>query len=51
MDDLRGHSVTYRIAMGPRAGRKAFTLQTLPARADEQLDSGLAKAAGTPGPR
>jgi len=29
-----------------RAGRKAFTLQTLPARTDERLDSGLAKAAG-----
>ena len=37
---------SYRIAVGPRTGRKAFTLQTLPARADERLDSGLAKAAG-----
>jgi len=46
MDDLRGHSITYRIAMGARQGRKAFTLQTVPARTDEQLDSGLAKAAG-----
>ena len=46
MDDLRGHSVTYRIAVGPHQGRKAFTLQTLPARIDERLDSGLAKAAG-----
>jgi hypothetical protein len=32
--------------MGPHQGRKAFTLQTVPARTDEQLDSGLAKAAG-----
>lgn len=45
MDDLLGHSVTYRIAVGPHQGRKAFTLKTLPERADEQLDSGLAKAA------
>jgi hypothetical protein len=27
---LLGHSITYRIAVGPRAGQKAFTLQTLP---------------------
>lgn len=26
-----GHSITYRIAVGPQAGRKVFTLQTLPA--------------------
>lgn len=24
-----GHSITYRIAVGPNEGRKAFTLQTL----------------------
>jgi hypothetical protein len=24
MDDLLGHSITYRIAFGPQAGRKAF---------------------------
>jgi hypothetical protein len=46
MDDLVGHSVTYRIAMGPHQGRKAFTLQTMPARTDVRLDSGLAKVAG-----
>jgi hypothetical protein len=28
---LQGHSITYRIAVGPQAGRKVFTLQTLPA--------------------
>jgi hypothetical protein len=32
MDDLLGHSISYRIAVGPHAGRKAFTLQTIPAR-------------------
>ena len=28
-----GHSITYRIAVGPRAGQKVFTLQTVPAKA------------------
>ena len=31
MNQLLGHSITYRIAVGPRAGRKVFSLQTLPA--------------------
>jgi hypothetical protein len=26
MDQLRGHSITYRIAVGPQQGRKVFTL-------------------------
>jgi hypothetical protein len=30
MRGLLAHSITYRIALGPRAGRKVFTLQTLP---------------------
>jgi hypothetical protein len=30
MPDLAGHSITYRIAVGPHRGRKVFTLQTLP---------------------
>ena len=30
MDQLRGHSITYRIAVSPQQGRKVFTLQTLP---------------------
>lgn len=30
MNQLLGHSITYRIAVGPQRGRKAFTLQTLP---------------------
>lgn len=25
MDDLIGHSITYRVAMGPRSGQKVFT--------------------------
>ena len=32
MDDLLGHSITYRVAVGPRAGQKVFTLQTVPQR-------------------
>jgi len=31
LDSLLSHSITYRIALGPRAGPKAFTLQSLPA--------------------
>ncbi len=40
MDQLLGHSITYRIAVGPQAGRKVFTLQTLPAcETDDDVDS------------
>ncbi len=35
LDDLIGHSITYRIAVGPRTGQKLFTLQTLPGRPPE----------------
>ena len=45
LGDLLGHSITYRIALGPHRGRKAFTLQTLPAAA-EFIDGKLARAAG-----
>jgi len=38
MEELLGASITYRIALGPNAGRKVFTLQTLPA--DEDSVSG-----------
>ena len=34
MHGLLGHSITYRIATGPREGQKVFTLQTLPAEPD-----------------
>ena len=30
MDPLLDHAITDRIAVGPQAGRKVFTLQTLP---------------------
>ena len=29
---LQGRSITYRIALGPQAGRKVFTQQTLPTK-------------------
>ena len=35
MDDLIGHSITCRVAVGPRAGQKVFALQTVPAREAE----------------
>ena len=31
MSNVLGHSITYRIAVGPNRGRKVMTLQTLPA--------------------
>lgn len=45
LHQLLGHSITYRIAVGPQQGRKVFTLQTLPARDDAYGDA-LGKAAG-----
>lgn len=45
MTPLLGHSITYRITVGPQAGRKVFTLQTLPA-SDEPFGDG-----GRPGSR
>ena len=43
-DELRGHSITYRIALGPHAGRKALTLRTLPSSGE--FEQGLARANG-----
>jgi rRNA maturation protein Nop10 len=43
MPDLIGHSITYRIAVGPHRGRKVFTLQTLPGSG---WDDGSADAPG-----
>ena len=44
MDPLWGHSITWRIAVGPQAGRKVLTLQTLPA--DDSAQAGAAGNAG-----
>ena len=50
LDDLIGHSISYRIAVGPRAGQKLFTLQALPQgampEAGQQGDSRGAVQAG-----
>lgn len=47
MNQLLGHSITYRIAVGPRAGRKVYTLQTLPAcDLNEQYGDAVGKVAG-----
>jgi len=42
---LHSASITYRIALGPQQGRKVFTLQTLPACADD-LPSTIGTEAG-----
>jgi len=51
LDELIGHSITYRIAVGPRAGQKLFTPQTLPASATPEAEQqgdhrGAAQAGG-----
>lgn len=45
MDQLRGHSITYRIAVGPQQGRKVFMLQTLPG-IEEPCNGCASQAAG-----
>jgi hypothetical protein len=45
MDQLIGHSITYRIAVGPQAGRKVFTLQTLP-DSGEAFDDPVGQVSG-----
>ena len=46
MNELQGHSITYRIAVGPKQGRKVFTLQTIPAWGDDYSNSQVGKVAG-----
>ena len=45
LDQLLGHSITYRIAVGPHQGRKVFTLQTMPS-CNEPFDDSVGKVAG-----
>ena len=45
MNQLRGHSITYRIAVGPQQRRKVFTLQTLPG-IEEPFSGSAGQAAG-----
>jgi hypothetical protein len=46
MNDLLGHSITYRVAVGPRTGQKVYTLQTVPAQPPEEHRQSVAQAAG-----
>jgi len=47
MQQLYGHSITYRIAIGPQQGRKVFTLQSLlPIEEPKVGSSRVANAAG-----
>jgi ribosomal protein S27E len=47
MQQLYGHSITYRIAIGPHQGRKVFTLQSLPPVEEPKAGSSrVAKVAG-----
>jgi hypothetical protein len=45
LNQLLGHAITYRIAVGPQQGRKVYTLQTVPA-SDEPYDTGVGQVAG-----
>ena len=47
MTQLLEHSISYRIAVGPQAGRKVLTLQTLPAcDPEDRFGDTVGKAAG-----
>ena len=45
VNSLLGHSITYRIAVGPREGQKVFTLKTLPAD-PERASANVAESSG-----
>jgi hypothetical protein len=44
--DLQGHSITYRIALGPQRGRKAFLLQSVAPAAASMSTERVAQACG-----
>ena len=46
MHQLHSHSISYRIAVGPQQGRKALTLQTLPAKEDTLGSDRVAQVSG-----
>jgi len=39
MNQVQGHSITYRIAVGPHQGRKVFISQTLPGTEEPFIDT------------
>jgi hypothetical protein len=46
IQDLLGHSITYRIAIGSHRGRKVFTLQTLPLQIEDDNTNQAGSLAG-----
>ena len=46
IQDLLGHSITYRIAIGAKRGRKVFTLQTLPPQIEDDHTNQVGSVAG-----
>jgi hypothetical protein len=46
LNDVIGHSITYRVAVGPRTGQKVFTLRSLAAERDDEGRKGVAEYAG-----
>jgi hypothetical protein len=46
MPDLYGHSITYRVALGPQRGKKVFSLQSLPPLPDQDSRAKLANEGG-----
>jgi hypothetical protein len=46
LKQLQCHSIAYRIAMGPQAGRKVLILQTIPAQEEEYVTEQLGRVEG-----
>jgi hypothetical protein len=46
LDDLMGHSITYRITVGSRAGQKVFTLLTVSAQGEGEGHNDAAQVGG-----
>lgn len=46
MQQLLGHSITYRVAVGAHQGKKVFTLKTVPAVEEDEGNSQAAKESG-----
>jgi hypothetical protein len=45
MQQIQGHSITYRIAVGEQQGQKIFTLQTLPPSDNESNEAQIGQIA------